>query len=339
MTTFSSSDFFPCSVFDRITESRIANPGLSWRAAQTRIRRQTIAPSGRLNLLAADHPARCVTRVGSDELGMADRRDYLARILRILSVPRVDGIMTTMDIIEDLLVIDALLHERQAPGFLDDRVIVASLNRGGLAGCAWELDDPVTGATPAACASWQLDGVKLLMRVDESDSASLQTIMYCAQAIREANALNLPTFLEPLPVTRGPRGYSVTRTAEALAKLTGVASALGNSSRLLWLKLPACDNFATVARATTLPILLLGGESSGGPAGFLNELKKAMQAGGNVRGALAGRNVLYPWNQDPAVIAGAAGRIVHDGFTVDQALKNAENEDSRCLDRLMPLKR
>lgn len=339
MTTFYSSEFLPLAVLHRITEARIADPGLPERAARIRVRRQTLAPSGHLNLLAADHPARNVTRVGQEDLAMADRRDYLARILRVLCVERVDGIMSTMDIIEDLLVIDSLLRERRAPAFLDGRVLIASLNRGGLSGSAWELDDPVTGATPAACAAWRLDGAKLLMRVDETDPVSLRTMIYCAQAIREANSKDLPTFLEPLPVSRGSRGYSITRTATALAKLAGVASAMGDSSRLLWLKLPWCENFATVARATTLPILLLGGESSGSPSDFLAELSGAMQAGGNVRGSLVGRNVLYPGEEDPAVIADAVGRIVHDRALADQALAAADRDSRRGLDRLAALNR
>ena len=42
---------------------------------------------------------------------MADRRDYLARILRVLSAAGIDGLMATMDILEDLLIVDAL-HTR-----------------------------------------------------------------------------------------------------------------------------------------------------------------------------------------------------------------------------------
>jgi hypothetical protein len=76
--------------------------------------------------------------------------------------------------------------------------------------------------------------------------------------------------------------------------LAGVASALGDSSRYLWLKLPHCDGYETVARATTLPILLLGGESAGDPSPFLRQLGLAMAAGPNIRGALVGRNVCTP---------------------------------------------
>lgn len=312
---FDSRNILSDALLENITAKRVCDPDWSFRAAQARIRRKNVAPTGRLNILAADHPARYITKVGDDALAMADRRDYLARILRVLESPLVDGVMATMDILEDLFAIDALHREAGEPGLLDNRVLIASLNRGGLAGSAWELDDPMTGATPATCAEWNLDGGKTLLRVDLSEAASLNTIKATVEAINECNALRVPMFLEPLPVTKSDKGYTVVKTAEALARLAGVASALGNSSRYLWLKLPYCENYGTVARSTTLPILILGGESAGDPAPFLSQLATAMNAGPNVRGALVGRNVLYPGSGDPLEVAEAAGRIVHERST------------------------
>lgn len=317
---FVAKSYLPESVLARLTDTRIEDPAYSMRAAAARIRRPKLAPNGKLNLLAADHPARNVTMAGSDPLAMACRGDYLARILRVLSSSRVDGVMATMDILEDLLAIDGFLREAGAETLLDGKVLIASLNRGGLAGSSWELDDPMTGATPTVCAAWRLDGAKVLLRVDQSEPASLRTIAATAEAISACNALALPTFLEPLPVARTDRGYSVTKTPEALARLAGVASALGDSSRYLWLKLPYCEGYETVAQATTLPILILGGESAGDPAPFLRQLGAAMASGPNVRGALVGRNVLYPGGEDPLAMAEAAGAIVHDGMAVEDAI-------------------
>jgi hypothetical protein len=334
MSHFSSHDFFPDRLLTRLMDARVTDPELAWNAAQARVRREHLAPNGKLNILAADHPARNVTKAGQQPLAMADRRDYLARILRVLMGERVDGIMATMDILEDLLSIDGFLREAGSPALLDNRVLIASLNRGGLAGSAWELDDPMTGATAAACRDWRLDGAKVLLRVDEAEPASLKTMLYCAQAINEANALHLPMFLEPLPVAKTESGYTVVKTAEALARLAGVASALGDSSRYLWLKLPYCEGYEIVARSTTLPILLLGGESVGDPSHFLSQLESALRAGSNVRGALVGRNVLYPGDEDPLAIAEAAGGIVHEGWTVEKALQCLSAKRGGNMDRL-----
>ena len=86
------------------------------------------------------------------------------------------------------------------------------------------------------------------------------------------------------------------------------------------LKLPYCENYQIVAGATTLPILLLGGESAGDATPLLKEISEGLAAGSNVRGALVGRNVLYPGDEDPFVIAQAAGLIIHNNVTVEQAL-------------------
>ena len=98
----------------------------------------------------------------------------------------------------------------------------------------------------------------------------------CAHAINQTNELLMPMFLEPLPVRKNEKGYEVVRTAAALVRLAGVASALGDSSRLLWLKLPYCEDFARVAKASSFPILLLGGESTGQPSGTIEDFVRGM---------------------------------------------------------------
>ncbi len=332
MTAFNSNDFLPASALAKVTEARINDPERALFAATKRTRRDRLTRDGRLNILAADHPARRVTGVGDNPIAMADRHDYLARITRALMSDQVDGVMATMDIIEDLLVLDDLLREAGGQTLLDDKLIIASLNRGGLAGSVWEMDDPMTGATARTCAEWNLDGAKILMRLCDDEPASLKTMLASAQAINETNSLKLPMFLEPLPVVKTDKGYKVAKTAEALAKIVGVASALGDSSRYLWLKLPYCENYEIVARATTLPILLLGGEAVGDAAPLLREIAAGLAAGENVRGALVGRNVLYPGAEDPLGVAEAAGRIIHNNYTVERALDMAPAFRGRDLD-------
>lgn len=308
----------PSEFLSRLTDIRVNDPEYARRVAKTRVRRATLTSDGKLNILAADHPARRVTIVGADPLGMANRHDYLNRIVRVLIGADVDGVMATMDIIEDLLILHDLFGDE---GFLSEKLLIGSLNRGGLAGSSWEMDDPMTGATPRTCSEWNLDGAKILMRICDDEPDSLKTMIASAAAINETNALQIPMFLEPLPVTKTDKGYKVQKNAEVLARIVGVASALGDSSRYLWLKLPYCENYQAVARATTLPILLLGGESAGDPTSFLREVSEGMSAGTNVRGALVGRNVLYPGEDDPLAVAEAVGGIVHKGWTVEQAMK------------------
>ena len=331
MPGFLDKEFLPASVLAKITEVRVTDTRCAVRSANSRQRRSTLTLDGKLNILAADHPARRVTKVGDDSLRMADRHGYLARIVRVLQSDVVDGVMATMDVLEDLLILHHLILEAGGPGLLDNRLLIASLNRGGLAGASWEMDDPVTGPSPATCAALKLDGAKLLLRICDEETASLDTMLYCSEVISEMNALGLPTFLEPLPVVKDKNNYKVVKTAEALARIVGVASALGDSSRDLWLKLPYCENYEVVAGATTLPILLLGGESVGDATPLLREIAAGLAAGSNVRGALVGRNVLYPGQEDPLVVAQAAGLIIHQNSTVEEALDAQESWRGRDM--------
>jgi DhnA family fructose-bisphosphate aldolase class Ia len=324
----------PASFLSRVTELRVTDPERALRVARERKRRDRLTANGRLNILASDHPARRVTRVGDDPLRMADRHEYMARTLRVLMSDMVDGVLATMDIIEDLLVIHDLVREAGGPAFLDEKLLIASLNRAGLLGSSWEIDDPISGPSPAKCAEWGIDGAKFLLRICDAEPDSLKTLLASIRSINELNAVGLPMFLESLPVVKTDGGYKVVKTAEELTRTVGAAAALGDSSRYMWLKLPYCENYEMVAGATTLPILLLGGDPVGDVRPFLRELAAGLAAGPNVRGALVGRNVLYPGGGDPLVAAEAAGGIVHRGWSVEQALDALEAGEGRDRDWL-----
>lgn len=299
------------SVLRQITDKRICEPELPLQLARQRRKRQSLTTDGKLNLIAADHPARRVLKAGEERMGMADRHDMLLRVTRILAADAADGVMATMDVLEDLLVLEHLLVNQGAASFLAEKVILVSLNRGGLSGAIWELDDAVTGPCPSICADWGFDGIKLLLRICDGDADSLKTMLYCREAINQANALGLRTFLEPMPVRKGDDEIKLVRDAEQIAKTVAVASALGDSSRYLWLKLPFCPHFEIVAKSTTLPILLLGGETEDARV-FLEEVKAGLRCGYNVRGAMIGRNLLHPRKHGDSVeISLAVHELIH----------------------------
>ncbi len=311
MQSFVPKEFLPSAMISQLTELRVSDPERSFRLAQMRRRRTQLTLDGKLNILAADHPARRVLAVGTEPLGMADRHDYLGRIVRVLDQDDVDGIMATMDILEDLLVLDALRVDAGHRPLLDEKLLIPSMNRGGLQSVSWEMDDPMTGASALTVAGWNFDGAKVLLRICDDERDSLKTIMATTRVINDMNAIRLPLFLEPLHAAKTADGYKIIKTPEALAGVVSVASALGDSSRYLWLKLPFCVNYEVVTRATTLPIVLLGGESTGDAGQFMRELKAGLGAGANVRGVMVGRNVLYPGSADPGEVAAEVGRIVH----------------------------
>lgn len=334
---FHPEAFFPRNLFERITDTRITRPEVVAEEARTRQRRARLARDGKLTILAADHPARMVLGAGDDPLAMGSRWTLLGRILRVVTSEEFDGLMTTPDIMEELFILNRLDKELGGPGFLDNKVLIGCMNRGGLAGAAFEMDDRMTAFTPEQIASRRLDGAKVMFRLEPREPASLDTIMYCVEAINACHGRGIPVFLEALMVERADGRYKILRTPEALIKVVNVATGLGASSALTWLKIPYCEGYERVAEATTCPILMLGGESRGEPTGILEEFAAGMRAGSTVRGALVGRNVTYPGMDDPLAVALAVDAIVHRGATAEEAAVYLAEVRGRGMDRFTRL--
>jgi len=305
---FKVEDCLEKEIFEEITRIRIENPEIIKEEAFRRRRRSKLTKDGKLTILAADHPGRMVTKAGENELAMGNRYEYLGRIIRVLTLDDWDGIMGTTDIIEELFILNHIFKKRSRKSFLDNKIMIGCMNRGGLKGTVFEMDDRFTSFTAERIRNLRLDGAKLMFRLNPQEKKCGKTIEYCARAIRELNQYDIPIFLEALAVDEN---YKTIKKADKLIKVISVATALGDSSRNIWLKIPYCENFKKVALATTCPILMLGGSVKESPEPILKEFQKGMRSGKNVRGALVGRNVLFPGNLDPREIAKKVYKIVH----------------------------
>ncbi len=298
-------------IMGAITDLRVSGPERLEQYFQWRPRREKLTEDGRLVILAADHPARMVTAVGDDPIRMGNRAEYLGRIVRVLQSDGVDGLMGTPDILEEIMTVDALRVDQGLPSLLAGRLLVGCMNRGGLAGTVFEMEDTFTAYTVDQMVRTRVDAAKMMLRLEPLESASGRTVTACAQAINDCVDAGLPVFLEPLMVSYRDGKYIVDNSVDAMVKTCGVASGLGKSSWKTWMKVPVSVDFARVAAATSCPILLLGGPSTGDPAALVADFERCLNAADNVRGALVGRNVLYPGDADPADVARAVGRVVH----------------------------
>jgi DhnA family fructose-bisphosphate aldolase class Ia len=319
--SFDLKAFFPDRIFERITDVRVDAPEVIERQAQARKRRPRLTKDGKLTILAADHPARGVTVLGSDPFKMANRQEYLGRILRVLIASDFDGFMSTADMIEDLLIIDYLVQQGGGPSFLDGTVLIGCMQRGGVAGVVGELDDRFGSYTAESIARFGLDGGKMMFRFVPDDERTLWQIDYCSKAITELNRYERVPFVEPLRMDHVDGKWVSKNTADELVKLVGVIGGMGDSARLTWLKLPYCEDFYRVTMATTLPILMLGGPSKEDPRTTYQDFSAGMATRSNVRGALVGRNVSFPGREDPAAVAKAINDIVHRGISADEAVE------------------
>jgi hypothetical protein len=287
--------------------TRATDPGAVAKAYAARRRPgRILSGRGTLFLVAADHPARGALASGGDATAMADRRSLLARLVAALSHPDVDGVLGTPDVVEELLLL----------GALEDKVVVGSMNRGGLDGATWTMDDRFTGYDAASIAECGLEGGKMLLRIDDSDAGTAETIGGCARAVTELAGRGLVAMVEPLPYHREPDGsLRMLKDVASLARAVAVASGLGTTSAYTWLKMPSCDDPEPVFAATTLPCVVLGGVPHPDPAEDLASWGRALTQPA-VRGLVVGRALLYPPNGE-----------VYDAVDAAAAVLRAAGED------------
>ncbi|QRX92371.1 MULTISPECIES: Cgl0159 family (beta/alpha)8-fold protein [Streptomyces] len=280
---------------------RARHPEAVAEAAARRARRPLLGDNGRLMIVAADHPARGALAVGDRQLAMANRLDLLERLVLALSRPGVDGVLATADILEDLLLL----------GALEGKVVMGSMNRGGIAGASFEMDDRFTGHRPQDIARLRFDAGKLLLRIDYDDPGSLTTLEATARAIDAMAERQLPTFVEPFLSRRVDGVVRNDLSPEAVTRSVAIASGLGGTSAYTWLKLPVTDDpeaMARVCETSTLPAVLLGGEVGGTVAeqeAAYEKWRKALRLP-TVHGLVVGRSLLYPADGDVAAAVDTA---------------------------------
>jgi DhnA family fructose-bisphosphate aldolase class Ia len=279
----------------QLVRTRVESPGAIAEAAARRTRPASLLNDrGRLMMIAADHPARGALRAGDNALAMADRVELLDRLVLALSRPGVNGVLGTPDILEDLLLL----------GALDGKVVVGSMNRGGLAGTAFEIDDRFTAYDAASIAAAGFEGGKMLTRIDADDHATAPTLAACANAVSDLAGHRLMAMVEPFISHRVDGRIRNELTVEAMTRAMTVAAGLGNTSAYTWLKVPIVEEMERAMAATTLPAVILGGEVSDPDKAFASWSKALALP--TVVGLVIGRSLLFPPNDDVAGAVDAA---------------------------------
>jgi hypothetical protein len=290
-----------CSTYAEVTEVRSRDPQAIGRALAARRRRPAFLPEdGRLMLVAADHPARGALAAQGRPTAMNSRTDLLDRLRAALARPGVDGLLATADIAEDLLLL----------GALEDKVVVASMNRGGLAGASFELDDRMTGYDVAGVVEARFEAAKMLNRIDLDDPGTVGMLETTGRTISELARAGILMMLEPFMSRRVDGRVVNDLSPDGVIKSVHIAQGLGATSAYTWLKLPVVAEMARVMDATTLPTLLLGGDPSRRPEETYASWRDALALPA-VRGLVVGRTLLYPLDDDVATAVDTAVNLVH----------------------------
>jgi DhnA family fructose-bisphosphate aldolase class Ia len=290
-----------CRSYAEVTDLRSRDPWAIGRALAARRRRRTFLPAdGRLMLVAADHPARGALAAQGRPAAMHNRREMLDRLQTALARPGVDGLLATADVAEDLVLL----------GALEDKIVVASMNRGGLAGASFELDDRMTGYDVAGVAAARFDAAKMLNRIDLDDAGTVAMLETTGRTVTELARAGVVAMLEPFLSRRVDGRVVNDLSADAVVKSVHIAQGLGATSAFTWLKLPVVAEMERVMEATTLPTLLLGGDPSGRPEETYASWRKALTLP-SVRGLVVGRTLLYPPDDDVESAVDTAVSLVH----------------------------
>jgi DhnA family fructose-bisphosphate aldolase class Ia len=269
--------------------SRFTTPTAIDDAAKNRRLHEPTGPDERLLIIAADHAARGALDVGANPSAMSNRFDMLDRLVTALAIAGVNGVLGTPDVIEDLLLL----------GALEKKYVFGSMNRGGLPGAVFEMDDRFTSYTAESIVHFKLDGGKMLLRINLDDTGTANALESCSRAVTELAAEGRIAMIEPFMSSRIDGRIQHDLSTDAVMRSMAIASALGATSSHTWLKVPVVQDMERVAEATTMPLLLLGGPRSDRPDEMFDHWEKTLRLPG-VRGLVVGRNLLYPSDDDVA---------------------------------------
>lgn len=293
-----------------LTRSRIQDPGAIGRAWRNRT--PGVWPGdGRLLIVAADHPARGALFVRG-ELRMASRFDLLDRLVTALARRGVSWRPSPHPT-------SSTTSSCSAPSGSS----ICSMNRGGLQGASFELDDRFTGGDADTIAALGLDGGKMLTRICLADPGSAATLEASGRAVTALAAHAKMALVEPfLTARRDARRVENLLDPDSVITSIAVASALGATSAHTWLKIPVVDDMERVLDVTARPTLLLGGDPSGSPD-ITYAAWQAALAIPPAAGLVVGRALLYPLDDDVAAAVDIAVSLVTEVRT-DTGRDNTE---------------
>ncbi|MGP0032586.1 MAG: hypothetical protein ACLPVF_19045 [Acidimicrobiales bacterium] len=241
-------------------------------------------------ILAADHRLRGVVT-------MERYADYVDALVQAL--PSCDGILATAQPLADLAAGGHLTPAHRT---------YLSINRTGLAGSAFELDDRLVASVPRAAADgWS--GVKHMTRIDLEDPITARALELLGQVLEQSRSAGLEALIEPLVWRDG----QVARGTADIVFAAVIAHDMG--APVIKVPVPLAPAgperqraVARVVAAVGVPVLFLGGPM--GPTGrqtVLDEVRDVVEGGGG--GMAIGRTVYQ--DPDPAEMAGLVAALLH----------------------------
>jgi class I fructose-bisphosphate aldolase len=182
------------------------------------------------------------------------------------------------------------------------------LNRTGLAGSVFELDDRLVASVGrAASDGWT--GVKHMTRIDFEDPLTAPALELLGQVLEQARDAGLEALVEPIVWQEG----RIRRDTDAVVLAAVLAHDIGAPVIKVPVpaEVPGAQRQRAVARVVAsvgAPVLFLGGPlTQAGREAVLDEVRDVMEGGG--AGMAMGRTIYQ--DPDPAEMAGLVAALVH----------------------------
>ncbi|KAG1648784.1 hypothetical protein GQR58_029565 [Nymphon striatum] len=249
---------------------------LADRLASRRRPHQAVPADGQLVLLNCNHLLD--PRTGA----AVERRELLDRIIEALSIPEVDGVVGSADVLEELTLLNVLEH----------RLAFCTATGNAQVGALSGANSSCGGVSSATIAASKFDGAQLAQCWDAGGSAAVGSQPWCIAAdVAELAAYDLPTILDLSLSDLDGRNEFETSWAEWMTPVHSTASAVATGAGV-WLSVPAISGLGHIAEATGFPILVRDTEipvaASAWEAFFATDLPLT------VTGMLPGVSALFP---------------------------------------------
>jgi DhnA family fructose-bisphosphate aldolase class Ia len=242
-----------------------------------------------LLVLAADHRGRGVMTI-------ENYAQYLEALTAALA--HCDGVLATVQPLADLVRTGAVESRHRT---------YLSLNRSGLAGSVFELDDRLVASVDRAAADGY-SGIKLMTRIDYSDSHTSAALELLGAVLERAREVGLEALIESVLWRDG----AMATDTDAVVLGAVIAHDLG--APLLKVPIPQepaglerAEAVARVVQSVGVPVLFLGGPHREADGAMLDEATDVMQGGG--AGLAVGRAIYQ--HRAPGEMAKQLADIVH----------------------------
>ena len=278
--------------WSRIVTHRVRRPeAIADRLLSRRRPDQSVPNDGQMVLLTCNHQVD--PRTGTP----VDRRELLDRIIEALSIPEVDGVVASADLLEELTLLNMLEHRFAFCSASGDPHVGAISGLGGSCG----------GVATSTIAASRFDGALLSQRWGATGPPQASQPWCVAADVAEFAAHALPTILDLCITDPDGRPEFDTTWTDWIEPLHATTSALATGVGV-WITVPAISGLAHLAEATSFPVLMRDTDVPIRPEAWESFFQTDLPL--TIRGMIPGVSALFPLEGSVAEATAVIARSV-----------------------------